>query len=68
MERAGQNFSKDSLIAEGVEFQNALNTTVDQLATVVTSLSEFYIVEILYTPSSTTNMAEKISFELKEKL
>ena len=39
VERAGQNFSKDSLIAEGVEFQNDINTTVDQLATVVTSLS-----------------------------
>lgn len=68
VERAGQNYSKDSLVAEGVEGQNALNTTVDQLATVLTSLSEFYIVEILYSPASTTNMAEKLAFELKEKL
>lgn len=44
--------------------QNAINTSVELLSTVVTSMSEFYIVEILYSGgggNKGSGMAEKIA-------
>lgn len=44
-----------------------LDSTIDELTTIVTSMSSFYIVEIYYQKSSMSNFPEKVAYGLKER-
>jgi hypothetical protein len=50
------------------EGERFLLKTVEQLSSIVTTMSSFYIVEIYYQKSSTSAIPEKVAFGLKEKL
>ncbi len=44
-----------------------ISATVDELSTILTTLSSFYVVEIYYQKSSTSTIPEKVAIGLKEK-
>lgn len=49
-------------------FDHTVVNAVDELTTVLTSMSSFYIVEILYSKSNVSTLTEKIALGLKERL